>query len=142
MESLSLEKIEKEEKGKILMNKSFSERLFSWRMLHGVMMTFSWCQMVGRTMVTNPFKSFQGCWTYPAYKSMNGEVFAVDSKSTPPFPMEHGKFLALITVPTVLLIIIITLGTTFCFYKRDQRKLGLSSVSPTNSSHSDNLVIA
>lgn len=124
------------------MKKSFSERLFSWRMLHGVMMTFSWCQMVGRTMVTNPFTSFQGCWTYPAYKSISGEVFAVDSKSTPAFPMEYGKFLIIITVPTVCLIIFFTLATTFCFYKRDQWKLAKNSGSPANSHNSDSLMIS
>ncbi len=58
-------------------------------MLHGLLMSFSWYQMAGRLMVTNPFK-YPGCWTYPAYKSpeLTGKVFPVDSMSTPAFPMQ------------------------------------------------------
>ena len=119
-----------------MMTKTFGERLFSWRMLHGVLMTFSWCQMVGRIGVTNPFTSWKGCWSYPAYKSsaMSAELFAVDSQSSPPFPMENGKFLALITVPTVLIVLLVAVSTTYCFYRMDLRNTkNNSSVSPENS---------
>lgn len=63
--------MENETRNSIGFAKDFKERFFSWRMLHGLLMTFSWCQMLGRTMVTNPFTSFYGCWTYPAYKSLD-----------------------------------------------------------------------
>jgi serine protease inhibitor len=58
-------------------------------MLHGVVMSFSWYQMAGRLMVTNPLH-FNGCWSYPAYKSesVTNKVFAVDSVSSPAFPMD------------------------------------------------------
>ena len=60
--------------------KTFQQRFLSAKMIHGLLMSFSWCQMLGRTMVTNPFASFtSGCWTYPAYKSLDGAVIAVDS---------------------------------------------------------------
>lgn len=52
-------------------------------------MSFSWYQMAGRLMVTNPLH-FNGCWSYPAYKSesVTNKVFAVDSVSSPAFPMD------------------------------------------------------
>ena len=105
-------------------------------MLHGLLLTFSWCQMLGRTMVTNPFTTFHGCWTYPAYKSqsLENKVYAVDSVATPPFPMETGPFLALITIPTVVIIFVVAVSTTYCFYKFDEKKLSsVSTISPQNS---------
>ena len=78
--------------------------------------------MAGRLMVTNPFKSFNGCWTYPAYKSQEfAKVFAVDSVSTPAFPMDEGKFLALITIPTVILVLLIGVLSTYWYYKLDMK---------------------
>lgn len=84
-------------------------------------MSFSWYQMAGRLMVTNPFTSWQGCWTYPAYKSdvMMDKVFPVDRVSTPAFPMDESAFLALITIPTVIIILVIAFFTTYWYYKID-----------------------
>lgn len=50
--------MELEAKMNILSTKTFKERLFSAKMVHGLLMTFSWAQMLGRTMVTNPFTTF------------------------------------------------------------------------------------
>ena len=123
VDDINVHKLEKQETDNILMKETYSERVLSWRMLHGVAMTFSWCQMVGRTFVTNPFTSFKGCWTYPAYKSMDGSVVAVDSLSDPPFPMPNGTFIAMITIPTVLIITVVCLSTSYCFYKRDLKRV-------------------
>ncbi len=93
------------------------------KMLHGIMFAFSWAQMVGRIFVTNPFTSFSGCWTYPAYKSLSqsSQVYAIDSVSTPPFPMKDGVFIAVITAPTVAIILIVACCTTYCFYKSENK---------------------
>lgn len=103
-------------------------------MLHGFFFTFSWSQMLGRTLVTNPFNSFSGCWTYPAYKSdvMSQTAFAIDSVSTPAFPMNTGLFITMITVPTVLIILIVGFVTTYCYYRSDSK---IKEVSPTNSNN-------
>lgn len=91
-------------------------------MLHGIFMSFSWYQMAGRLMVTNPFNSFHGCWTYPAYKSEDmAKVFAVDSVSTPAFPMDEKAFLALITVPTVIVVLLVAVLSTYWYYKLDMK---------------------
>lgn len=91
-------------------------------MLHGLLMSFSWYQMAGRLMVTNPFKH-GGCWTYPAYKSpeLMEKVFAVDSMSTPAFPMQEGQFLALITIPTIIILLIVAFGTTYYYHRADMK---------------------
>ena len=109
-------------------------------MLHGLLMTFSWTQMLGRTMVTNPFTSFSsGCWTYPAYKNIDGPTIAVDSKASPAFPMDNGLFLVVITVPTVLIILGVALITTYCFAKNDLSKTkSVSNISPQNSESLNN----
>lgn len=89
-QTLDVKDLEDEARKSIIVKKTFMERFFSLRMLHGIFMTFSWAQMVGRIFVTNPFTSWGGCWSYPAYKSidMATPVQAVDSISSPPFPMK------------------------------------------------------
>ena len=126
--------MEKQVKTEVLKTKSFTDRLFSYRMLHGIMMTFCWYQMIGRISVTNPFQ-FKGCWAYPSYKSdiVNGQVYAVDSVSSPPFPMPNGQFLVIITVPAVIIIALVAVATTYYFYKSDVKKI---STITTNSQFS------
>lgn len=118
-----MEKMEDEERGKLLKAKTFVERLFSYKTLHGMFMSFSWYQLAGRMMVTNPFTSFNGCWSYPAYKTeaMSGMVYPVDGVSTPAFPMEENKFLALITIPAVVSVLLVAVLSTYWFYKVDQK---------------------
>lgn len=101
-------------------------------MLHGLFFTFSWSQMLGRTIVTNPFNSFSGCWTYPAYKTsvMTQTAFAIDSVSSPGFPMNNGIFIVMITVPTVVIILLVGCLTTYFFYRSDSK---IKEVTPTNS---------
>lgn len=87
---MDIKEIENEARQNLIVKKSFGDRFFSLRMLHGLLLSFSWAQMVGRIFVTNPFTSFNGCWTYPAYKTLDktAVVYAVDGVSTPPFPMK------------------------------------------------------
>lgn len=131
---IDLEQITLKARTDILSTKTFSERIFSFRMLHGILMTFSWSQMVGRTFVTNPFKSFHGCWTYPAYKSMilNSPVYPVDGVSNPPFPMKNGVFIAMITAPTLVIILLVALIVTYCYYRSDSKGKS-NEISPNAS---------
>jgi hypothetical protein len=101
-------------------------------MLHGLLFTFSWSQMLGRTIVTNPFNSFSGCWTYPAYKPIDYSssqplLSPLDKVSTPPFPMNEGLFIVMITVPTVIIILAVAAISTYCFYRKDQNAKIMSS---------------
>lgn len=122
---IDINKISQEEKNSIQLSSTFFQRMFSLRMLHGILMTFSWSQIVGRTFVTNPFKSFHGCWTYPAYKSLEmNDIQAVDGVSTPGFAMKDGIFITMITVPTLLIILIVALTTTYCYTRSEEKSKG------------------
>lgn len=116
------------------------ERFFSTKMLHGIMFTFSWAQMVGRIFVTNPFNSFSGCWTYPAYKTLaqTPQVYPIDSVSTPPFPMKDGVFIAMITAPTVAIILIVACLTTYCYFRSDNK---VKEVTPATDNSSDGVFV-
>ena len=86
---VDIKEIEDNERTTVLAQKSFFERVFSLKMLHGFAFAFSWSQMLGRSFVTNPATSFSGCFTYPAYKTPNpSTVYALDSLATPAFPMK------------------------------------------------------
>ena len=47
--------------------------------------------------------------------------------------METGKFLVLITVPTVLIVLAVAIGSTYCIYKLDQKNQVSPNGSPKNS---------
>lgn len=61
---------------------------------------------------------------------MGQPVFPIDSVSTPPFPMNTGTFIAMITAPTVLIILIVGFLVTFCIYRSDSK---IKEVTPTNA---------
>ena len=63
---------------------------------------------------------------------MTEKVFAVDSVSTPAFPMDETAFLALITIPTVVIILLVAFFSTYWYYKIDiksQRETSESTIS-------------
>eukprot|EP01124_Arcella_intermedia_P011363 TRINITY_DN1776_c0_g1_i1.p1 TRINITY_DN1776_c0_g1~~TRINITY_DN1776_c0_g1_i1.p1 ORF type:complete len:257 (+),score=38.76 TRINITY_DN1776_c0_g1_i1:73-843(+) len=110
----SFSQLYKEEKEKYVSSKSFKERLISWKALHGFLMAFAWYQMLGRTMVTNPVPG-PGCWTYPAYKSDDGiAVFVPEVDPDYAFQNSEGTFVALVSVPAILLFI--GIGITFSWW--------------------------
>ena len=74
-------------------------------------MSFSWAQIIGRTVITNPVTAFKGCWSYPAYKSpiTSINVIPVDTVSTPPFFTTTGLFQLYITLPVAVFILLVAL---------------------------------
>eukprot|EP01125_Pyxidicula_operculata_P019421 TRINITY_DN704_c0_g1_i1.p1 TRINITY_DN704_c0_g1~~TRINITY_DN704_c0_g1_i1.p1 ORF type:complete len:261 (-),score=16.18 TRINITY_DN704_c0_g1_i1:55-837(-) len=91
-----------EQKMNIANEKTFKERLFSYKALHGLMMVFCWYQMLGRTMVTNPVPG-PGCWTYPAFKSSNGEAMFIPAED--PHYAFQGKelsFILSVSIPSFI----------------------------------------
>jgi hypothetical protein len=58
-----------EEKGRIIRNRTFMQRFFSWKTFHGVVMFVSWINIAGRIPVSNQTGDFT-CHTYPVYKPM------------------------------------------------------------------------
>jgi len=82
---------------------SFWDRFFSLKSLHGLCMTYSWYQMLGRLVVTNP-ASWTGCVTYPAYKC--GQLIPVAGVD-PVYFADENVFLILISVPAAVLFVTI-----------------------------------
>lgn len=70
------------EKGRIANSKTWYERFFSWKSLHGMLMFMSWVNIAGRLVITNPVH-FQ-CYTYPYYKQVNSTKFAGAGKPLTP----------------------------------------------------------
>jgi hypothetical protein len=63
----NLKQIIAEEKGRIIHNRTFVQRFFSWKTLHGVVMFVSWVNIAGRIPASNQSGDFT-CYTYPVYK--------------------------------------------------------------------------
>ncbi len=59
-----------EEKGRIIKNRTFMQRFFSWKTFHGVVMFTSWINIAGRIPVSNQTGNFT-CHTYPVWKTLN-----------------------------------------------------------------------
>jgi len=55
-------------KGELADSRSFSQRMFSLKTLHGLLMTVSWVNIAGRIPFSNPGGLKFACYTYPAYK--------------------------------------------------------------------------
>jgi hypothetical protein len=64
---LDLETRINEEKGRIAASKTFAQRFFSIKALHGMIMFTSWINIVGRIFASNQSGDFT-CHTYPVYK--------------------------------------------------------------------------
>lgn len=60
-----------QEKGRIADSKTFVERFFSIKALHGIIMFVSWINVAGRAFATNLSKSDRACYTYPVYKPLD-----------------------------------------------------------------------
>jgi hypothetical protein len=59
-----------EEKARIMRNRSFKQRFFSWKTFHGIVMFTSWINIAGRIPVSNQTGNFT-CHTYPVWKKLN-----------------------------------------------------------------------
>ncbi|KAF6260707.1 hypothetical protein COO60DRAFT_1700173 [Scenedesmus sp. NREL 46B-D3] len=59
-----------EEKGRIAGSKTFVQRFFSLKALHGMIMFTSWINIVGRIFASNQSGDFT-CHTYPVYKPLD-----------------------------------------------------------------------
>ena len=52
------------------------------------------------------------------------DIQAVDGVSTPGFAMKDGIFITMITVPTLLIILIVALTTTYCYTRSEEKSKG------------------
>ena len=108
-----------------LMNRrrTWQERFFSLKALHGLCMGFAWWQMAGRTIISNPFANYSRCNTYPVYKpgTSKGEAFQPVPAYDPDYKLSGSMWFALyITIPAVLIILAIGVGFSVVAAHRQQ----------------------
>lgn len=89
--------------------RTWRERFFSLKALHGLFMTIAWYQMFGRLMVTDPV-SWGECFTYPAFKDPSGVVRLVP-EIDPDYSFQDSEtsFALSVTIPSILVFIIVGL---------------------------------
>ena len=92
--------------------RSWFQRLFSLKAVHGYFMTLAWYQMAGRAMVVNPFDGFRGCFAYPVYKNLgsNGELVLLPEVSEEDLHFQLTLATS-VTIPAVFGFILI--GATY-----------------------------
>lgn len=63
-----------EAKGEICQAKTLSQRMWSYKAMHGILMAVSWANIGGRVVVTGINDEFT-CFTYPSYKSVTSTQY-------------------------------------------------------------------
>lgn len=119
---LDLQLIRQQELGKIVNQKTFTQRFFSLKTVHGMFLTFSWCQMAGRLVVTNPGNQWHGCWTYPAYKNPTGMAVFINATQPGYFPIGEPAFILATTLPFVAVIVLTALLVSYCAGRAETKR--------------------
>jgi hypothetical protein len=99
--------------------RSFIRRCFSLKSVHGYCMVISWCQMLGRLMVTNP-NEWSGCRTYPINKCMNNEISYVNATDPTYFRIGENNFLLAISIPIFMIVFIVGCCVS-CYASRSKK---------------------
>jgi hypothetical protein len=116
------------EKGIVAANKTFRERMLSWKTLHGVAMTISWANLAPRLFASNQSGDFS-CHTYPVEKPINtarythnGNLTFVpeNSPSYERVPWANREALWVSLFFVVPLVFSLVIGSSFAF--RESKK--------------------
>lgn len=111
--STDLEKRIQEEIALIARQKSFRERFFSWKTLHGVCMMYSWYMLLGAGMVFTTRRG-AGCTAQPMRKRPGGIVEPYPlADLNDPSSTDPAGFGALISVPMLLAFIAVGAGWAY-----------------------------
>lgn len=88
---LSIELLIEETRKQIAQNKTFSERILSYKALHGALMFTSFINVAGRTVAFNGTGDFT-CHTYPYYKQIDTPKFNGLDQSLTAVPLHDPKY--------------------------------------------------
>ncbi len=80
MPNTSLSTMISKSRSDIIEKRTFYQRLFSYKTLHGILMTASFYNIVGRVFVTGLSYEEFTCYTAPAYKPIDTKHFKGDGK--------------------------------------------------------------
>ena len=84
---MDLKQIRHSEMSKILKNRSWSQRLFSLKTVHGCLMLLSYFGIAGRIFASNQSGDFQ-CYTYPVYKPVNTDEYKTAGMDLEDMPLQ------------------------------------------------------
>lgn len=84
-----------EAKAQIAMAKTWAQRVFSYKGVHGMLMVLSWFNIAGRIWFTKVDTEFT-CYTYPVFKAVNApyyDTFGMELEGMPPqlVPLERPE---------------------------------------------------
>jgi hypothetical protein len=88
MGNTSLSELLQAETKHIVNSRTFTQRFFSFKSLHGIMMVSSWGSIVGRLFASNQSGDFT-CHTYPTYKQVEFPQYGGDNPSNLTFVPTH-----------------------------------------------------
>lgn len=119
------------QKSQIASEKTFTQRLFSFKALHGMMMALSWWQLFGNAMARNVFHEFT-CWTQPAWKNVTNGVVEFVPLENPDYkfsaPGAEMKFFSLVSAGTISSVIIV--GILYSYFAARNRTIPTPSSNP------------
>ena len=96
-------------------------------------MTLAWYQLFGRLMVTNPFNSWDGCYTYPSVYANNGTLIRLPEFSPPSFVTKTPLFFSVVFFPVVIIIILVAIIGSYFKLKRKSQVNKVKMISPLNN---------
>jgi len=76
-----------EAKTEFAKSKNWKQRFFSYKSLHGILMTLSWFNIFGRIMATTKNDEFT-CYTYPVYKPVNASIYRTKGMNLEGMPLK------------------------------------------------------
>ena len=90
-ETFSIENLINDTRKRIAQDRTFCERILSYKALHGALMFTSFINVAGRTVAFNGTGDFS-CHTYPYYKQINTSKFNGLGQSLTAVPLHDPKF--------------------------------------------------
>jgi len=133
VEIKNLEQMINEAKGDIITQRTFKERLFSLKSLHGILFFSSWYSIAGRIFASNQSGDFT-CHTYPVYKPINTPEFEGKDKNWTLLPEANPNYAELpwsngevewsfmMLGLSYLAAILVGAACSFFFARRDTKK--------------------
>jgi hypothetical protein len=135
----SIENLINDTRKKIAQDRTFCERILSYKALHGTLMFTSFINVAGRTVAFNGTGDFS-CHTYPYYKQINTSKFNGLGQSLTAVPLHDPNFDKLpwasgvhwwaIELSILPMILALSVGSCFAWYNSKSKNTPATSIIP------------